>query len=774
MRDFHGKTTKGTMSWLVRTLTVALAVRTALCMEWINDSKYTAKDELRENIYLLRYGLNETAGMAYFGIELTEAELIRNGRTWVGFGISDPTSGSMLGADVVTAELSGDDDGPEMTCTITDRYVPFVAYPLLNSPLPFPVSDDCNVSDWKKVNCRRDSLQGVIRFEVERLMTVDNDQDRNVTNGLNRIIYAYGSSLSYHGSSRGAKAIMMRAEKTPDPLPPGDADGVITIKTNKFNVPSDSTVYACTGLVLTDTDERHIVAIEPEIDPASAAHVHHFLLYICGNEDAVQAYDGTGLCDNVFDMDCYRLIYPWAAGNDGFILPEEAGFRVDNDNYIFILQTHYDNPDRKTDIVDSSGVVIHTTSTLRKFDAGSVNIGDAAVLRPGVIETDVKYQGSCPSHCTKNVDGDLTIFASALHMHNLGKEAWTNHFDEDDKFIDTISHATNWNGGFQHLTVFDETITFKPGQSLQMTCTYDVSKQPNARFGIGTTDEMCMDFLFYYPMRSVRTNGREIPFGVCSYGYMGISFTFCGNVATSNILFGKNPTFEDTIGIQDTFGNQASCSSSVATSSPNPTVITSPEPTMTTSPAPTMTASPAPACFAGSMTVELESGLRLSVADLQIGDRVRTGDTTFSDIHLFGHRRMEGLYPFKNITTDRGFHLLVSAGHFVEVEEKSLILAADVRIGTMTSQGVVVSVSDTYAQGLHNPHTLDGLIVVNGFLTSTYTSAVSPKVAHVMLMPVRAIYKLFGVNVLGSFLHKDRANLLGIMSIPIQRFYTFK
>ena len=53
----------------------------------------------------------------------------------------------------------------------------------------------------------------------------------------------------------------------------------------------------------------------------------------------------------------------------------------------------------------------------------------------------------------------------------------------------------------------------------------------------------------------------------------------------------------------------------------------------------------------------------------------------------------------------------------------------------------VISVGRVRKEGLYNPHTLHGDIVVDGVLTSTYTEAFSPALAHVVLAPLRALYR---------------------------------
>lgn len=82
---------------------------------------------------------------------------------WVGLGIGEPSSGSMLGADIVTAEFAA---GANDSCTITDRYVPWTAYPLTQPPYPFPLPDDCGISDWELVSCSTIAANGTAVLEV--------------------------------------------------------------------------------------------------------------------------------------------------------------------------------------------------------------------------------------------------------------------------------------------------------------------------------------------------------------------------------------------------------------------------------------------------------------------------------------------------------------------------------------------------------------------------------------------------------------------------------
>lgn len=150
--------------------------------------------------------------------------------------------------------------------------------------------------------------------------------------------------------------------------------------------------------------------------------------------------------------------------------------------------------------------------------------------------------------------------------------------------------------------------------------------------------------------------------------------------------------------------------------------------------------------------------------ELQVGDSVRTGPDQFSVVYMFGHRRPDAVATYRNITTESDHSIVLSDAHLLEVNGK-LTPAAEVNAGDVTSSGRITSVVDVRARGIFNPHTLDGMIVVNGVRASTYTTVCPPEIAHKLLWPVRALYRATGVNVLGSLFHADRAYILD-MALP--------
>ncbi|CAN8067228.1 unnamed protein product [Agarophyton chilense] len=154
------------------------------------------------------------------------------------------------------------------------------------------------------------------------------------------------------------------------------------------------------------------------------------------------------------------------------------------------------------------------------------------------------------------------------------------------------------------------------------------------------------------------------------------------------------------------------------------------------------------ACFPASAVVRTERG-DVPMHQVQIGDRVQTA-IGFSDVLLFTHRLRGGQFGFTKLKVKSGRELIVSDGHYLfrnngDLMAASSVVAGDVlRMADDSEDGSVVETVRIFDVGLYNPQTESGSIVVNGFVTSTYTTAVDPKMAHTaLLMPVRMMYKVW-------------------------------
>ena len=113
--------------------------------------------------------------------------------------------------------------------------------------------------------------------------------------------------------------------------------------------------------------------------------------------------------------------------------------------------------------------------------------------------------------------------------------------------------------------------------------------------------------------------------------------------------------------------------------------------------------------------------------------------------------------PFLVLRTANNMSLTVSPGHYLFVNGGSdLLRAADVKIGDLvwalpeSQPGIgsvliptkVVDIQSSMQQGLYNPHTISGTIIVNQLAAATFTETIPPSfLVHYMLtLPAVLLY----------------------------------
>merc|ERR1711871_323897 len=110
-------------------------------------------------------------------------------------------------------------------------------------------------------------------------------------------------------------------------------------------------------------------------------------------------------------------------------------------------------------------------------------------------------QYECPASCTSQMSGPITVVSSQLHMHQVGVSMHTETV-RDGQIV------TEGNAGPRRAEYYDfnfqdsiwKTFQVLPGDTLRTTCTYRVNEAGGpVRFGLASQDEMCIDFVSYYP-----------------------------------------------------------------------------------------------------------------------------------------------------------------------------------------------------------------------------------------------------------------------------------
>jgi len=217
------------------------------------------------------------------------------------------------------------------------------------------------------------------------------------------------------------------------------------------------------------------------------------------------------------------MIYGWAPGISRLLMPVGVGLPVGSDTSLkgLFLEVHYDNPMASSMTVDHSGFRLYVTNQLRPQVADEMTVGDIFVngdpIPPGL--TYVEREFSCPSFCLQTT---MTIFAGFLHMHVTGAQSWLT-LTRNGVTTD-VMRVDYYNFNVQSMEAF--TLVVQPNDRLNIHCIYDSSSRTvETEMGVGTLDEMCMAFLWYY---------SAVPsYSYC--GYLDPATSFCQDQVWSNV-----------------------------------------------------------------------------------------------------------------------------------------------------------------------------------------------------------------------------------------------
>ncbi|KAJ9462716.1 Tyramine beta-hydroxylase [Diplonema papillatum] len=437
---------------------------------------------------------------------------------WIGFGIGEPTSGSMPGADVMIATF---DDAGQLT--IEDRHTVAFRKPIL----------DCDgLSDWRAEGWSRNSTTTVV--EASRLLAVaDTAYDRPIVDdgiAVARLIFAHGGdepSLSYHQANRAKTSIQLFPADPSVPaytpslqslLDGGDVFNFTSLADN-YVIPTKRTKYQDTTCVKVpgpvDGKYPYLVAFEPVIAAGNARYVHHMVGEAFASEDCTDD-----------DESPQVTLYGVAQTHVPFVLPSNVGFYTDTLRSLSV-EIHYDNIGPDAGVVDNSGMRVFYTYTPREHSVGVMQLGDPRVKNRDnpITGTLSSYSYTCPSECTSvwQTDYDtpnITVFADLHHMHSHGTMMNTTFYSSSPGDADITRKTEYYSFHTQQNTLF-EPFVFQAGGSMNTTCSYDAKGEDVVEFGPGSPQEMCIYYMFYYP----RVAGLAGSY--CGYGEYGSDF--CGD-----------------------------------------------------------------------------------------------------------------------------------------------------------------------------------------------------------------------------------------------------
>ncbi|XP_061164580.1 DBH-like monooxygenase protein 1 [Saccostrea echinata] len=364
---------------------------------------------------------------------------------YVGFGLSH--NGNMYPADVIIGWVK---DGVPY---FKDRHT------VGHSPPVVDVSQD-----WHLLYAKEDNCHTVLKM-TRKLDTCDND-DFKISDNTVKIIYSFHAedpadeyNIPYHGMTRGTRSLLLLSKISP-PTIPNDSKDIYILNRN----------------------------FEVLVDKGHETLVHHVLVHKCPGIDRNLIDSPNYVCyDNpdLMKRPCGHIIVVWAVGAEAFYYPEQAGLPIaePGDNDLFIMETHYNNPQLRSDFVDNSGVRLTVTPTLRRYDAGILEIS-AFVDKSQVIpphQPKFVTTGFCPQACMheglRREPNGVQVFAVQQHAHLLARGIRTRLIRKGVE-QEPLADDAHYDFNYQDFRRVNRTL--KDG-------------------GFSTTEEMCVSFLFHYP-----------------------------------------------------------------------------------------------------------------------------------------------------------------------------------------------------------------------------------------------------------------------------------
>eukprot|EP01084_Bolivina_argentea_P235209 395854_1 len=440
-----------------------------------------------------------------------EFGLVVNATGWIALGLS-PNS-QMPHSDIIFAWVSDDNK-----IYLQDRYTIDRSYPL------YDIQQDITLIFGQEI----DGIT-MIRFSRPKISCDPNKQDLSFNEGTTRILYAYNkdhdptteyfdaTTIEWHGLNKGSQSLNLDTG-IPDTVQLESDVEYFDLINDQVAVPAEDTTYWCKLFKLPVFEKtHHIVKIAPIIDNVEI--LHHLVTFVCAKAlgSSPDNYDTNKPCDywdyNQPAASCLSsgINYGWAVGGEPLYYPQVAGMPMSGDSYLhyIILQIHYNNPEMKQGLIDSSGIRIYHTPTLRKYDAGLISVGTSVnpygqFIPPGIHYT--KNFGFCTSDCTqagikgKDIEnGTIYAFGSLLHAHTI---AIALNLQQIRDNVELPNLDKNWayDFNYQQTIMFDEPKEIKAGDAFIMNCYLNSTGRDWITLGgESTSQEMCLGFIYVYP-----------------------------------------------------------------------------------------------------------------------------------------------------------------------------------------------------------------------------------------------------------------------------------
>uniref|UniRef100_A0A8C7ZAH2 Dopamine beta-hydroxylase n=1 Tax=Oryzias sinensis TaxID=183150 RepID=A0A8C7ZAH2_9TELE len=320
----------------------------------------------------------------------------------------------------------------------------------------------------------------------------------------------------------GVQRVLMLRPDDPSPTLGPDLQTIDVVAPDVI-IPSQETTYWCFIQKLPENmPKNHIIMYESVITPGNEAIVHHIEVFEC-SPDMMDVPQYSGSCDDNMKPRklnyCRHVLAAWAMGAEAFYYPPDAGLAIGGpgSSRFLRLEVHYHNPLLIAGRRDSSGIRLHYTPRLRRYDAGIMELG--LVYTPVMAIPPKQHTfyltGYCTSKCTQTAlpPGGIYVFASQLHTHLAGRGVRTV-LVRGGKEVEIVQEDQHFSTHYQTIRVLRKMVNILPGDVLLTKCTYNTEDRSKPTVGgFGIMEEMCVNYIHYYPRTQLELCKSHIDMG---------------------------------------------------------------------------------------------------------------------------------------------------------------------------------------------------------------------------------------------------------------------
>ncbi|ODM90114.1 hypothetical protein Ocin01_16568 [Orchesella cincta] len=302
--------------------------------------------------------------------------------------------------------------------------------------------------------------------------------------------------------------------------PPSQPENLQNFRLSRtYQVPAQHTSYWCTIHKLNATlrSKHHIVGFAPYFaTDLGRQHVHHQIVYRCF---APLGTDPQTLFEpfvNHPGEECYihreaqfpynlcrEPVHEWAVQGRPERFPNTVGFAIGDRSPFeyFIYETHYNNPEVRSDLVLETGVDFQYTSQLRPNEGGILLAGYGVLgqwaMPPLTTEFDVA--GHCSPICTTRMfpPEGVEVVGIRLHAHLSSRRLRVKHFRFGTE-LPFIQNDNNYDFNYQQWRWLYNPVKVLPGDQITVQCGFDNTWKNDSSStvsGYSTRDEMCVSWL---------------------------------------------------------------------------------------------------------------------------------------------------------------------------------------------------------------------------------------------------------------------------------------